>query len=171
MSEALAAPAENISRGITFALLVVPAGIAAWLVLWSFGFIASLVAWGIVWAAVQLYVRGSGGRLSRPGAFAILTIVVVTLLLAFFSGMVYDAAHDLGKISSLTTWEAFTHPQFWPTFWDFFPNALPDYLPNFAMAVAFGALGSFRTLRGVFQHTATAPSPGPSGPEHSPDHS
>src|SRR3982750_2359813 len=108
MSESIAVPkpVENVGRGTLFALLAVPAGVAVWLILWKFGFIASIVGFGVVWAAVQLYVRGSGGVISRVGAVAILGIVVVTLLLSFLSGMVYDAASQIGDLSGLSTWGA-----------------------------------------------------------------
>jgi hypothetical protein len=156
MLDSVVTPVENVARGAVFALLVVPAGIAVWLVLWKFGFIASIVAFGVVWAAVQLYVRGSGGAISRAGAFVILGLVVVTLLLSFLAGMVYDVASEVGKASSLSTWGTLTHDGFWTFFWDVFPDALDTYKGSFAFAAAFGALGAFRTLRSVFQHSAVA---------------
>jgi hypothetical protein len=156
MSEAVAlpTPVENVGKGTLFALLAVPAGVAVWLILWKFGFIASIVGFGVVWAAVQLYVRGSGGAISRLGAFIILGIVIVTLLLSFFAGMVYDVAEEVGKASSLTTWEAFTHDRFWSFFWDVFSDILPEYRGDFLFAAGFGALGAFSMLRAVFQHSA-----------------
>ncbi|KAA1399304.1 hypothetical protein [Aeromicrobium ginsengisoli] len=156
MSEAVAVPTpvENVGRGTLFALLAIPAGVAVWLILWKFGFIASIVGFGVVWAAVQLYARGSGGSISRVGALLILAIVVVTLLLSFLSGMVYDAASEIGELSGLSTWEAFTHDSFWSVFWDAFPDALPSYRKDFLIAAAFGALGAFSMLRAVFQQAA-----------------
>ena len=156
MSESVAVPTpvENVGKGTAFALLAIPAGVAVWLVLWKFGFIASIVGFGVVWAAVQLYVRGSGGVISRVGAVAILGVVVVTLLLSFLSGMVYDAASQIGDLSGLSTWEAFTHDGFWSAFWDAFPDALPSYRKDFLIASAFGALGAFSMLRAVFQQAA-----------------
>ena len=166
MSEAVAAPApvENVGRGTALALLAVPAGVAVWLILWKLGFIASIVGFGVVWAAVQLYVRGSGGLISRLGAFIILGIVVVTLLLSFFAGMVYDAAHEIGEASSLSTWEAFRHELFWSTFWDAFPDALPAYKKDFLFAAGFGALGAFSMLRAVFQQSGRPPVQPPAAP-------
>jgi len=154
MSEDISAIKENVGRGAALALVVLPAGVLVWLLLWKAGFIASIVAFGIVWAAVMLYRFGSGGALGRTGAFIVLAIVIVTLLLSFLSGMVFDAATELGKINDLSTWEAFRHPQFWSTFWDVFPDVLPDYKTDFAIAAGFGALGAFSSLRAVFQQTA-----------------
>lgn len=159
MSENFVAPApvENVGKGTAFALLAIPAGVAVWLILWKFGFIASIVGFGVVWVAVQLYVRGSGGVISRLGAFIILGIVVLTLLLSFLAGMVYDVAEVIGEANSMTTWEAFTHDKFWTIFSDNFSDILPDYRKDFLFAAAFGALGAFSMLRAVFQQAAQAP--------------
>ncbi len=73
-------------RGTLLALLIIPAGIIAWVVLWQFGLIASIVALGIAIGALWLYRIGSGGRISRTGAIRVTIITVVTLLLAFLGG-------------------------------------------------------------------------------------
>ena len=150
MSEQSVLPVEKVQRGSLLALAVIPLGVAAWLVLWNFGFIASIVALGIAWGAYALYKIGSGGAISRTGASVILAIVIVTLLLCFVAGMVLDAATEIGNASGMSTWDTFTHPEFWSTFWSAFPDVLSDYLPDFAIATAFGALGAFRTLRSAF---------------------
>lgn len=146
---------ENVRRGALAALLTIPAGVLVWLVLWGFGFIASLVGALVAVAAVRLYLWGAG-RLSRVGAAVVLAVTVVTLLLAFFSGIVLDAAKGIGDVTDLGAWGAFTSPHFWPTFWDLLPDALPDYYGDFAWALGFGALGSFSTLRGAFAPTGAA---------------
>ncbi len=143
-------PAEKIARGALFAAAVIPLGVVGWLILWNFNFIASIVALGISVGAYALYKIGSGGVIGRIGASVILAITVATLLLAFFAGIVLDVAKELGDISGLSTWEAFTHPAFWSTFWDVFPDAVSGNKGNFAIAAAFGALGAYRTLRGAF---------------------
>ena len=143
---------ENVRRGALFALATIPVGVVVWVVLWGFGFIASLVAALVAFLAVRLYVWGAG-RLSRTGAVVVVAVTVVTLLLAFFGGIVLDAAMALGDVSGLGAWGAFVHEQFWPTFWQLLPEAGPDYLPDFAWAVGFGVLGSFVTLRAAFAAT------------------
>ena len=67
-------PSENVQRGVIFALIVLPLGIVAWDILWSVGFVASIVAFGVAWAAVRLYRIGSGGRITRSGAIAVTVI-------------------------------------------------------------------------------------------------
>ncbi len=153
----VAPPRENVARGALAALITVPAGVAAWVVLWGFGFIASIVAAGVAFLSLRLYLWGAGGRISRVGAAVVLLTTTVTLLLAFGAGIVYDAAVGFGDLSGLGAWGAFTHPDFWPTFWTIVPEAMPDYLPDFGWAVGFGALGSFATLRGAFAEAGATP--------------
>lgn len=154
------APVERVGRGALLALLVLPAGVAAWLVVWSLGYIASIVAALVAVGAFWLYTRGAGA-ISRRGALVVLGITVLTLVVAFFGGIVLDAAQGLGEASGLGTWGAFTHEQFWPTFWDVVPPVLPDYGTDFAWALGFGALGSWATLRTAFAAAKPAPAPAP----------
>ena len=144
---------ENVGRGALLALLTIPVGVALWVLLWGFGFIASLVAALVAFMALRLYVWGSGG-LSRVGAVVVVAVTVVTLLLAFFGGIVLDAARGFGEASGLGAWGAFVHEAFWPALWEVLPEALPEYLPDFAWAAGFGALGSYATLRAAFAATS-----------------
>jgi asparagine N-glycosylation enzyme membrane subunit Stt3 len=143
------AAVENVRRGTLFALIAIPVGVAAWMVIWGLGFIAALVAALVAFLAVRLYVAGAKG-FSRVGAVVVLLVTVVTLLLAFFGGVVLDAAVGLGEATGLGTWGAFTHAEFWPTFWEIAPEAAPDYTRDLLLALGFGALGSFVTLRAAF---------------------
>ena len=144
------APArENLSRGMLATLLTVPLGVAAWVLVWSLGYIAAIVGALVAFVALRLYVWGAG-RISKAGAAVVLTTTLVTLVLAFFAGVVYDATVGFGDAAGLSRWEALTHPEFWPVFGQVMPEALPDYLPDFAWALGFGALGSFTTLRSAF---------------------
>lgn len=142
-------PVERVGRGALAALVVIPVGVLAWVVVWSLGYIAAIVGAVVAFGAFWLYVRGAG-RISRVGALVVLGITVVTLLLAFFAGIVLDVARGFGEGSGLGTWGAFTHDQFWPSFWELFPDILPEYKGDFAWAIGFGALGSFATLRTAF---------------------
>lgn len=148
---------ENVRRGTLVALLTIPVGIALWMVIWGFGRVAAIVGAVVAVLALRLYLWGAG-RVSRVGAVVILAITVATLLLAFFGGIVLDAAQAIGDVTGLGAWGAFTHEEFWPTFWEIFPDAVPEYLPDFGLAFVFGAAGSFATLRGVFSATR-APAP------------
>jgi hypothetical protein len=151
-------PRENVVRGALVALVTVPVGVALWVVVWGFGFVASLVAFAVAVLALRLYLWGAG-RMTRVGATVVLLVTVLTLLLAFFGGIVLDAAKALGEVSELGAWGAFRHEGFWPVFWEMLPDAAPDYTPAFLWALGFGALGSFTTLRGAFAATESAPQP------------
>lgn len=159
---AAVAPVGNVGRGALFALATIPLGVAAWVVLWGFGFIASLVAALVAFLAVRLYVLGAG-RLSRPGALVVLAVTVVTLALAFVGGIVWDAAVAVSEEGGVSMWDVLAEPGFWSWFWPILPEVLPEYGGDLAWAVGFGALGSFATLRGAW--SATAPEvPAPAAP-------
>lgn len=151
---------ENVARGTLAALLTLPVGVAAWVVLWGFGFIASIVAALVAFLALRLYVRGAG-RISRAGAAVVLLTTAVTLVLAFFAGIVYDAVVAFSDGSGLGAWATLTHPDFWSVFAEILPEALPEYLPDFGWALGFGALGSFAVLRSAFAAARAEDAPAP----------
>lgn len=138
-------PSENFQRGLIFALVVLPVGIVAWDILWSVGFVVSIVAFGVAWAAVRLYRIGSGGRITRTGAIAVTAITIATLVLAYVSGFVVDALVKLG--ASVT--EALAYPPFW----GYVGQAMtaPSALVSLLLAAVFGALGCVSVLRGAFR--------------------
>jgi hypothetical protein len=148
-------PLENIQRGTVFALAIIPAGIIVWDVLWSIGFIASIVAFGVAAGAVWLYRRGSGGVVSRQGAVRIVVITILTLVLAFFGGMVTDALVGYSQAIGTNWVEAITSQRFWTVFW----NVVGDgaYFSSIALplllAVLFAFLGCFRVLRNALKST------------------
>jgi hypothetical protein len=152
-------PSENVPRGTLMALLIIPAGIIAWVVLWQFGLIASIVALGIAIGALWLYRLGSGGRISRMGAIRVTIITVAALLLAFLAGLVadvlplYASQRNLNFVSALTSGE----------FWEFFNHALSnnfgDVAVQLGIALVFGALGCFSVLRTAFVQTRAADAP------------
>lgn len=135
------------------ALLIIPAGVIAWVLLWQFGLVASIVAFGVAIGALWLYRFGSGGRISRTGAIRITIIVIVTLLLSFLAGLVsdvvplYASQRNIDIVSALTSGE----------FWTFFNHALANNFGNVAfplfLAAIFGLLGCFSVLRTAFVQT------------------
>jgi hypothetical protein len=152
-------PSENVPRGTLMALLIIPAGIIAWVVLWQFGLVASIVAFGVAIGALWLYRFGSGGRISRTGAVRVTIIVIVTLLLSFLAGLVadvlplYASQRNQDYVTALTSGE----------FWSFFNHALANNAGNVAvplvLALAFGVLGCFSVLRAAFVQTRAADAP------------
>lgn len=151
---------ERVGRGALVALLILPAGVAAWLLVWSLGYVASIVAALVSVGAFWLYTRGAGG-ISRVGALVVLGITVVTLLIAFFAGIVLDVAKAYGDVTGLGAWGAFTHEAFWPSFWQDFPAVFAEERGDLLWAVGFGALGSFATLRTAFAAAKGVPAAAP----------
>jgi hypothetical protein len=80
-------PVENRRRGTSFALLILPAGIIVWSLVSAIGFIPGWIAIAIALGALWLYRTGSGGRIGVGGAVRVSIITVVTLVLAFFAGV------------------------------------------------------------------------------------
>jgi len=147
-------PVENVQRGTVFALIVIPVGIIAWLVLWNFAILGSIVAFGVAWLAVRLY-RFGATTIGRPGAIRIAIITGVTLVLSLFAGIANDVAnYYVGLLGDGTTaLLAALTPDFWSYFWGLFPTIVDDYLPSILIALLFGAFGCFSVLRNVFMGT------------------
>ena len=144
-------PIENVSRGALLSLLAIPVGIVLWTLISSIGIIASIVSFVVAIVAVWLYRRGSGGLISRAGAWIVTGVVVVTLLLSFFAAMVVGSVGGFAHIGLLAD------SRFWPIFWDQFPVIFNADLPNFGLGLLFAALGCFRVLGRAFS-TARATS-------------
>lgn len=154
-----ALPPENVQRGTVLTLAIIPAGIIVWAIIWSFGFIASIVAFGVAIGAVFLYRLGSGGRIGRQGAVSVTLITIVTLLLAFFSGIVVDGLIGFSEATGVSWIALLTDPAFWDELFAILgeDGVLASYAPNFGLALLFGALGCFSVLRGAFRESAATP--------------
>ncbi|HEX7834002.1 MAG TPA: hypothetical protein VF479_00875 [Pseudolysinimonas sp.] len=149
-------PSENVPRGTLLALLIIPAGIIVWVIVWGLGFIASIVALGIAIGALWLYRLGSGGRISRAGAVRVTVITVVALLLAFWAGLVSDALPFYASQRNIDYISALTSGDFWSLFNHAVANNFGEVAGQFAIALAFGALGCFSVLRTAFVQTRAA---------------
>jgi len=156
-------PAENVARGTLFALVAVPAGVIVWVVLWNFGFIASIVGFGVAYAAMFLYRFGSGGVLSRTGALRVALVTIGTLLIAFFGGVVSDVLGVWTAETGEGVLAGLVSPDFWTAFQQIIAldGVAASYLPDFGLALLFGALGCFGLLRRAFRSTAPAAPPAP----------
>jgi len=142
-------PVENVPRGTIFALLTIPVGVALWLVIWNFGFVASIVAFAVAFLATFLYRFGAGTIASTAGAVRVVVITIVTLLIALVAGFAWDIAAFYQDQGGIPWTDAIFLPFFWQDVFGWMfdgSNAL-----TLLAALAFGALGSFATLRGVLQ--------------------
>ncbi|SDL55194.1 hypothetical protein SAMN04487916_110124 [Arthrobacter sp. ov407] len=145
---------ENSVRGTVFALAVVPVGVALWLILWKLGWIGSIVAFLTAAGAARLYIAGStagsGGTMTRGGAWVVVAVTIATVLLSFLGTIWLDLADYMGGASPLAL-------LFEPEAWDLLGYNLAnnaDLVENlkgeFLMALLFSALGCFFTLRQLF---------------------
>lgn len=136
-------------KGLLFALAVIPAGVAAWLFLWQFGFIASVVAWAIAGGAVWLYSYGAKGEVTKTVLPWLLLIMFAGILIAFLSGVISDLRY--GYTTELDGTQGFFSREFWTlvwdnlTYWDF----LSQYIPDFLISLAFAALGAGGVVYGL----------------------
>jgi hypothetical protein len=144
---------ENVLGGALLALLAVPVGVVLLALLSSIGFVASIVGFLVAFAAVWLYRRGSGGAISRAGAWIITGIVILTLLLGVWVSLVVAFARGLGHLANIGL------PDFWPQFNANLPDDINSNIFFLVLILLFGALGSFRILGRAFATARQTPNP------------
>ncbi|MGN6325287.1 hypothetical protein [Pseudolysinimonas sp.] len=150
----LDAPPENVQRGVALALIVLPAGIVVWDLLWTFGLVASIVAFGVSWGALRLYRLGSNGAFSRTGAIAVLVITAATMVLAYISGFAVELIPSYLDVTGRSVADALVDGRFWQQV--FAAIADPRFTLQLVIAVAFTALGCARILIAAFRSTRPA---------------
>ena len=142
---------ENIVRGGLFALVAVPVGIVLWVIIWSIGIVSAIVAFAVAAFAAWLYRKGSGGLVSKLGAVVIAGIVLGTILLSFYFGLVSDFAKYAGEQLGLNPFAAVLDPAFWPNFNADFGLLLNGNLLNLVFALVLGALGAVSVIRKAYK--------------------
>ena len=150
------APAhEDVNRGTVVALLTIPAGVIVWVVIWSIGFIASIVSFGVALLAMFLYKLGSGGQMGRAGAVRVTIITVVTIGISIVAGLVADVALGIAQVTGTDPITALSSPFFSEVFTEYTTGADSGALvPSLLLSVGFGILGCFSILRSAFKTTA-----------------
>lgn len=146
-------PAENVLRGFLLSLLVVPAGVLVFVLIWNLGFIASIVGFGVAFGASFLYRFGSGGRVSKRGAILVTAVTVVTLVLSFLAAVVVTRATEIARVNQVGVPEVLTSPEFGRILAENFasPGFLGSLAGDAAMTLLFGAIGCFAVLRQAFR--------------------
>lgn len=142
-------PREDVFRGAVFASAVIPLGIILWLVIWNLGFFSAIVGWAVAAGAIALYRLGAGFA-TRKGAWVVVVVTVITMVLAFLGGMWLDLVQVLG-VQPMT---AVTEPETWQLFFEvltYSPEIWRDYMPDIIMAVLLTLLGCFFVLRKLFK--------------------
>ncbi|MFK0009867.1 hypothetical protein ACIQTZ_22720 [Paenarthrobacter sp. NPDC090520] len=146
-----ATPREDVGRGTIFALAALPIGVILWMVIWSLGWMSSFVTFAAAFMAAKFYVTGAGA-LSRKGVWIVAGITVVTALLSFLGGVWLDAVQFLGREPMSMVFDS----EPWALMADNFaynPDFVSNYMKDFLLALLFGALGCFFTLRRLFADT------------------
>ena len=151
MTSPHALPPENIARGTVFALIALPLGVLAWLLIWSFGFVASIVAFAVAVAAAFFYRVGSGGRIGKLGGWLVTIVTVVTLAVAWFAGLALDVVRFISDNSGVSWINAFTGPYFSEFYALVLEDSEGDLVGSALLTILFGALGAFSVLRSVFR--------------------
>ena len=137
------------------ALLAIPAGVIVWVIIWTIGFIASIVSFGVAILAMFLYKLGSGGQMGRAGAIRVTIITIVTVGVSIFAGLIVDVAVGIASVTSGGPIEALSNPVFWDVFKEYTTGPESSSLGfSLALSVGFGILGCFSILRGAFKTTA-----------------
>lgn len=149
-----AAPVEDVNRGTVVALLALPVGVIVWVLIWTLGFIASIVTFAVAYLAMFLYKLGSGGTIGRAGAVRVTIITLVTLAASIIAGLVADVAVGLGRVTNTGPVEALSHPQFGEIFNTYVTDPDGGLLLSLGLAIVFGILGCFGVLRAAFGASA-----------------
>lgn len=166
-------PPENVLRGFLVSLIVLPVGVVLWLIIWNLGYIASIVALGVAFGAYWLYKKGSGGRISLRGAIIVAIVSVVTIVLAFFIGVLSDIAGGIAAAVGLSWGEVVMTPGFLGYAFELLaaPENAGALASDGAMAAIFGALGcagvlftAFREAKAQGDPTQPAPPAPPASP-------
>jgi asparagine N-glycosylation enzyme membrane subunit Stt3 len=137
--------AVDVVRGLLLALLAVPVGVALWLILWQWGFIASIVFFAVAYLAVRLYRIGARRTLVVPAAvWGIVAIIVATLVLSLLA----EIWAELLRASGFGLGDALTSARFWAAYGRLIstPSVWTDELPTIVLSLVFAALGSYRTI-------------------------
>lgn len=138
-------------RGLLLASLVIPAGVALWVLLWQFGFIASIVAFGISYGAIWLYEKGAKAPVTKSVAPALLAIMAAAVILAFLGGIVSDAWY--AYVNELDGKQGFFSADFWMMVADNLTRAelWSIYAVDIVISVVFAAFGAWGVVMGLLR--------------------
>lgn len=137
-------------KGIMLALLSIPAGIIAWDILWSGGFIASVVAFGIAYLSVKLFTRAAGEGPDAQAAKPLIAIILAGVVLSFISGIVMDIDKFYIADTAMGAWQALGTSDFWRVVWvNLTQNGAMwgQYTKDILITLVFAALGSYGIIR------------------------
>ena len=143
-------PQEDTIKGALFALAIVPVIVVIEVLLSSLGIAAAIVGFVAAIGAVWLYRKGSGGLVSRTGAWVVTGIVIVSVLLGFWAAIAVDLVGGIGHLARLAD------PRFPAVYSAYFGAEVKANAVYYGLGILFAALGAFRTLGRAFS-TARQP--------------
>jgi hypothetical protein len=135
---------ELVSRGLAFSAGAIPVGMAAAVLIWKLGFLASISSFVLAAGAAFLYTKGAGAP-PRKGLVPLVLVVLIGVVASFFAIVASDLGdyygtpngQSLGYLSEFDFVKA--------NIFNF--GILSTYGSELAMFVLFAALGTFGTLR------------------------
>lgn len=137
------ATSQNNNKGILTALLIIPVAVGLWLLLWSFGFIASIVAFVVAYGAIWLYkVASSGRNPSKRDTYLLIAVIAAAVILSFVSGIVADAWAGYSEVVGSEA--DFFGEDFQSILWPILGDATiwSDYMPDLVISLVFAVLGA-----------------------------
>lgn len=135
---------ELVARGIAFSLGAIPVGMAAAVLIWKLGFVASISSFVIAAGAALLYTKGAGAP-PRKGLVPLVLVVLIGVAASFFA----IVASDLGDFYGTPKGQSLGYPSGFEfvkaNIFNF--GVLGTYGSELVMFVIFAALGTFGTMR------------------------
>lgn len=151
-------PPENLPRGLILALLAIPAGVLVYMIIWNLGYIAGIVGFLVAFGAYFLYRFGSGGRVSIKGGIIIAAITLVTLVLAFILGEVWDYVAQASAQTGISVQDILSTPGLGGYIVSDLtaPEYVGTLLGNGGLTFLFGLLGCAGVLFNIFRQAKAA---------------
>jgi len=132
-----------VARGVLFSLLGVVAGIIVTVILWQFGFVASITSFLMAWLTLWLYIKGAKAA-PHKGIPAVIAVILIGAVLCLVGAIVSDAyvafsqqysGMSVGDLLG-ASFGVLGDPEVWSA-----------YGINIVIFIVFAALGIFSTLR------------------------
>lgn len=142
---------KSRAKGYLLTLPVVFLGIILWLIIWRLGYIAAIVSFLVAFGVFWMFKLGAGEATKRDWPWLSL-IVFVTVLIAFFSGLLIEAWQQYSGF--LGGQQGF----FSADFWEFATPIVTDithYSRDLLMAIGFTVLGVGSLLIDQYRQSST----------------
>ena len=133
---------EAVARGMLAATLAVFGGVVLTVVIWRFGFIASITSFVMAAGAVYLY-SWAAGTAPRMGLIPLVLLIVVGVVAAFFAVVASDAWDVYSQFDGV----AYVSRSSFILDNIFRGEVLREYAQDMAMFGVFAVLGLFSTMR------------------------